>query len=161
MLICEKCNKLYEEDELPTHVEHHPYGDDTADEFFADIECSCGGDIVEAVQCDRCGEWYPDSSVDWYCNGYTVCRKCYEEMANAVDLLEIALKDKQMTEIKIPVVLTYMFTNECIVTCLCNMAKSFVFDRHVGAMKAVEEYADEDRDYFSAELFEMERSRKK
>lgn len=160
MLICEKCGKLYEDDEIPKHIEHHPYGDGTTDEVVADYEC-CGQTLEEAVQCDRCGEWYPDNSVDLYRNCDTICRKCFYEMANASDLLKIALKDEQMTEIKIPTVLTYMFTNERIVTCLCKMAKIFVRDCHEGVMRAVEEYADEDRDYFAGELFDLEKERNK
>ena len=129
MYICEKCNKLYEEDEIPTHIEHHPYGNGTAEEVVADYGC-CGQGLEEAVQCDRCGEWYAISSDDIFGNAHTVCKNCYTEMYSTDKIVKIAQKEDQKSSVKINELLAYVFEPDEIeeilykeLHALCNFYK--------------------------------------
>lgn len=54
--ICTKCGRVY--DEMPTVQQLHPYGNGFAYETVTDDMCRCGGDIVEAEQCSRCGGYF-------------------------------------------------------------------------------------------------------
>lgn len=161
MLICEKCNKLYEDDELPKHVEHHPYGNGTADEVVEDYECSCGGEIEEAVACDRCGEWYPITSDDLFGNAYTICRKCYDDMYSSEKIVKIAKKQNLKSTVEINEVLAYAFPPDEIERILYKelhlaMAKYYYLDYiHTNIMA----WASEDMNNTVDELFDLEKEK--
>lgn len=164
MLICEKCNKLYEEDELPKHIEHHPYGDGTADEVVADYECACGGELEEAVACDRCGEWFPITSDDLFGNAQTICKNCYDEMYSTEKIVEIAKKQDNQTTVEINELLAYIY-EPCeiermlfaklerelrVVPELCDYERKVILD-----------YANDDINNTVDELFELEKEKEK
>lgn len=54
--ICYKCGRVY--DEMPTMRQSHPYGEGYAGENLSNDMCRCGGDVVEAEQCSRCGGYF-------------------------------------------------------------------------------------------------------
>lgn len=162
MLICEKCGKLYEDDELPKHVEHHPYGNGTADEVVEDYECSCGGEIEEAVACDRCGEWFPITSDDLFGNAHTVCKNCYDEMYSTEQIVEIAKKRDNQTTVEINELLAYIYEPREIEKML--FAKLERELRVVPELcdyerKAILDYANDDINDTVDELFELEKEK--
>lgn len=159
MLICEKCNKLYEEDELPKHIEHHPYGDGTADEVFTDMECPCGGDIVEAVQCDRCGEYLPETETD-YIHGYNsiVCEDCYEELYDPKKIINIKRRHHDTDKIFINVFLAEVFCEAEINAILFREIQDSLTD--ISMLDRIKNYADYYKDFYAEKLFKLERLKK-
>lgn len=72
--ICVDCGHIFEEGEEATIVEHHPYGDTTADEYIA-VCPICGGDFEEAGICKCCGgAFYEDNLIAHY-----YCKECVED----------------------------------------------------------------------------------
>ena len=164
MFICEKCNKLYEEDELPKHIEHHPYGNGTADEVVEDYECSCGGEIEEAVACDRCGEWYPITSDDLFGNAYTICRKCYDDMYSSEKIVKIAKKQNLKSAVEINELLAYIYAPDEIERILfAELKRDFrvVPELCEPERESIWEYANDDVNDTVDELFDLEKEKEK
>lgn len=74
MMICENCGMPYEDCEVPTYEDD--FGFETGvgwkshkQKFISN--CSCGGNIVNAIPCENCGEWIADT--DSY-----ICKSCEE-----------------------------------------------------------------------------------
>lgn len=161
MLICEKCNKLYEEDKLPKHIEHHPYGNGTVDEVVVDYEC-CGQTLEEACQCDRCGEWFPIMSDDLFGNAQTVCKNCYDEMYSTEKIIKIAKKQDIQTTVLINELIAHIYESDKIerilfaklerdlrvVPELCDYERKVILD-----------YANDDINNTVDELFDLEKER--
>ena len=70
MYICVECEKVFEEPKIIE--EHHPYGDTYATEYFG-VCPYCKGDIQEAEECSRCGEWVFETE-----DG--LCEICYGDL---------------------------------------------------------------------------------
>lgn len=87
MLICNYCGQVISEDELEikrtaTTSFHNGVGIET---YYEDIpeSCSCGGDFIEAKQCEICEEWNnPDDIYN------EVCEKCLQENATFENALK-------------------------------------------------------------------------
>lgn len=82
--MCKRCGDVYEE--LPTHDEDFGYdvgiGRVSAVQTLVD-SYHCGGNFVEATQCDECGEWFEKNGLQ------TICDKClekYKTLDNAIKL---------------------------------------------------------------------------
>lgn len=163
MFICEKCGHLYEEDEIPTHVEHHPYGDGTAEEVVADYEC-CGQPLEEAVQCDRCGEWFPITSDDLFGNAHTVCKNCYDEMYSTEKIVKIAKKQNLKSTVKINELLAYIYAPDEIERILfAELERDFrvVPELCKPEREAIHEYANDDVNNTVDELIDLEKEKNK
>lgn len=74
MWMCEQCGDVYEE--LPTHDEDFGYdvgiGRVSAVQTMVD-SCHCGGNFVEATECDECGEYFEKNGEQ------SICDKCLEK----------------------------------------------------------------------------------
>lgn len=84
MYICDKCGKLFDDDELPQITEHFPLCEefDFSTKIFYEENCSCGGEIVKALSCEKCGEYFKE-------NGRCICEKCLNEYKSLDIALEI------------------------------------------------------------------------
>ena len=75
MQICLECGKVFEDDEIA-------HWQESRGEFWG-FPCSetvsgcpeCGGDYEEAVECDRCGEWFSEDELN-----EGLCECCYDEL---------------------------------------------------------------------------------
>lgn len=89
MYICEDCGKIYEDEEAVS-VEEMPYGEEHCglgkpiwDNNRVEVEtCSCGGELVKAKKCEKCGEWMPD-------NIYHICSDCRDKYATLDAMIEM------------------------------------------------------------------------
>lgn len=74
MLKCNYCGKVVDEDELGVCSEgvFNNYGEYMGSKYYQ-AECSCGGEFVEADECELCGEWFLDDELT---NGF--CDDCLE-----------------------------------------------------------------------------------
>ena len=70
MYICENCGEVFEE--YNTIVERHPYGMGYASEEWASCPYCGDTDIVEAEECENCGEYFAHLT-----DG--LCDECYKE----------------------------------------------------------------------------------
>lgn len=58
MYICSNCEGVF--DEPKTIIEHHPYGMGTAGETWSVCPYCNGAEFSEALQCERCGEYFEE-----------------------------------------------------------------------------------------------------
>ena len=79
MFICSNCGCVFSEDEVLTIEERHPYGDGYASEYFSCCPSCKDNSFDEAVQCEFCDEYHPESEMH---DG--VCDHCYEELKQRV-----------------------------------------------------------------------------
>ena len=150
MYICNRCGKLI--DELPTSSQCHGYtglGDELREEF-AETECSCGGEFVEARQCKICGEYYSDEDYP-----YDVCECCAEEYETVGHALEYGEQRKEKVEINgfIYSVLSNEQINEILT--------KWVEENFTDHSKYVRDYCEDDKFDFSEfciEKYEQERA---
>lgn len=71
MYICLDCGCVFDEDEMGTYTEQHPYGMGYAGETF--VCCpSCKGSFDEAVECKGCGEYFAKDNMH-----DEMCDKCF------------------------------------------------------------------------------------
>lgn len=74
MIYCESCENFFDEDELETAEERHPYGEGYATETYYVCPFCRSTNINDAKKCSRCGEWVPETDVDGW------CAVCHEDM---------------------------------------------------------------------------------
>ena len=89
MYICERCKKEY--DELPTYQEDFGYdvGIGRVQAWQTMVaNCSCGGDIVEATECEECGNLFIENGEQ------TICDECLEEYKTFDNAIKIGNKYK-------------------------------------------------------------------
>lgn len=75
--ICVDCGCVFDEDEMGTYTEHHPYGMGYAEEVFGCCPM-CKGDFTEAERCDECGEYFAKEDLE---DGF--CEECLKELEEA------------------------------------------------------------------------------
>lgn len=146
MYICEDCGKIYEDEEVET-VDEMPYGERHCglgkpiwDMSRVEVEaCSCGGELVKAKKCEKCGDLMPD-------NCHDVCADCRDEYATLDTVLEMG--DDYATNISLNGFLTSVYTKEEIELILIDTLK--VRDKDFIESK-VNEYCNFDIDYFWGE----------
>lgn len=83
MYICESCGKMF--NKMPTCCGGE------VDEIVTDT-CSCGGNIGYAVECEVCGEYYPENETT---DG--ICDKCFIKCACIENVIAYA-KEKNFIE---------------------------------------------------------------
>lgn len=72
MYICENCGEVLEDYEVGVYQEAHPYGDGYAYEEWSCCPLCGGTDIVEAYECEECGEYFAHLTDD-------LCEDCKKE----------------------------------------------------------------------------------
>lgn len=115
MLICLDCKEVFSADDLAETYEFHG---DYREKFTACPVCG-GDDIVDAIKCPECGEWYSyedNSHMD-------MCDKCVEEYKflyryDANKCFELSKDEKRLVEIND--FLTSQFTVDEIERILLN-----------------------------------------
>jgi hypothetical protein len=135
--ICEDCGKLVEEE--PCEVEHCSLSDEFPDYTVPQktpIECSCGGEFVEAVQCKNCGEYFANDYI-------SICQSCRDDYRNLDTVLEIG--SDWENKISLNGFLMTVFTKEDIELILLDTLKNFGEDK---VKEAVDKYCEDDIDYF-------------
>jgi hypothetical protein len=76
MMICNDCGAVFENDDIYTYEEHHPYGMGYATETWSCCP-DCGeSDIEEAFLCKRCDEYVAESKLSFH----NLCPICEDEM---------------------------------------------------------------------------------
>ncbi|MGN1200890.1 MAG: hypothetical protein ACI4R8_01310 [Candidatus Caccovivens sp.] len=85
MMICRNCEMVFEDDEVPSYEDD--FGFETGVGFKSYKQkfignCSCGGEIVEAEQCNDCEEWFEVDKL----SENNLCKNCKN------------LKDKEQTD---------------------------------------------------------------
>lgn len=143
MYICEDCGKIYEDEEVET-VDEMPYGERHCglgkpiwDMSRVEVEaCSCGGELVKAKKCEKCGEWMPD-------NSHYVCANCRDEYATLDSMIEMG--GECQNKIALNGFLTSVFSARDIELILIDTLKRRD-DEFVN--NTIKEYCDFDIDYF-------------
>ena len=146
MYICEDCGNIYEDEEVET-VDEMPYGERHCglgkpiwDMSRVEVEnCSCGGELVKAKKCEKCGELMPD-------NSHEICAVCRDEYATLDTMIEIGA-DWQ-NKISLNGFLTSVFSAKDIELILIDELKGRKDDF---VKKQIKEYCDFDIDYFWGE----------
>lgn len=92
MLICKDCGKVIADDELITHLESR--GEFWGNNCFEEIvdKCECGGEFVEAKQCQMCGEWICEDDEN-------VCDDCLQNNATYDNALKYGEENKESVEL--------------------------------------------------------------
>lgn len=83
MLICNKCGRVIDENDLGSHTDFMSYiGDAKYYETNKD-NCACCGEFEEAEECNVCGEYCIDKDITlgWRYN-IGVCKNCMEHYKN-------------------------------------------------------------------------------
>lgn len=141
MYICTDCGKVFEDWEVITEVEN-PYGEEHCGlgvprtRFIRiDTECLCGGEIVKAKECERCGEFTAEYR--------DLCFNCYDEYKTLDTVLEIGAE----WECTVPLngFLLSAFTKEDIEQILIDTLKNSEKEK---LDKAIDKYCEEDIEYF-------------
>jgi hypothetical protein len=149
MYICNSCGRLI--DELPTSSQCHGYtglGDELREEF-AETECYCGSEFVEARQCKICGGYYSDEDYP-----YDVCECCAEEYQSLKIALEIGSNNTE--KINVNGFVAHMLTEEEINKILTK----HILDNFAEDKTNVSDYCKNDMDYFADLIIEKEAERK-
>lgn len=125
MFICTECGRIYEE----LRCSRESYGAVTPD------ECVCGGDIVEAKECEACGEYIPEDA------SMSVCKWCIEEEMTVATAIKMGRHGK--SEVKINGFFATVLTEQDI----DEILEAFVEQHFLDKSKPVREYILEDPDY--------------
>ena len=149
MYICNRCGKLI--DELSTDSQCHGYSSlgEAFVEEYAETECSCGGDFVEARQCEICGEYYSDEDYP-----YNVCECCAEQFETIESALEIGSNNTE--KINVNGFVAYMLTEEEINAILTK----HIIENYADDSSDISDYCKNDMDYFADFIIEKEEERK-
>jgi hypothetical protein len=140
MYICNLCGELVEE--VPTEVQCHGYTSlgQPINEVI-DSHCHCGGEFVEAKQCEICGEWFDNTEL----NG--VCEVCLEEHETVEEALNFG--DENEVEISgINGAVAFLLSAEQI----NKILKKWVEENFVDHSKDIIEYCEDDFCEFSEYL---------
>lgn len=103
MYICERCGEVRDEDELRECSERvfNCYGEYMGSKSYQS-DCSCGGEFVEAGECEICGEYIVP--------GERVCNNCIEEYATVENAILFGAQADCLGIIKINGFLEECFT---------------------------------------------------
>lgn len=85
MYKCLECGHIFDDGEQFVVIEHHPYGDTTAEERFAYCPI-CGGDFEKTKSCKKCGGEFLDEEL---IGGY-YCSDCLREAVTFDSFLDFA-----------------------------------------------------------------------
>lgn len=130
MLVCDRCGRLIEDDELRFDVED--YGGKSA------VPCSCGGTFIEAEQCSVCGEWFDNTDLHGVCEG---CLGEYETVGEA-----LAIGAENTTSVDgINGAVAHLLSVEQI----NNILTKWVEENFTDRSKPIVEYCEDDKIYFS------------
>lgn len=128
-IICEECGKLYSEEDLAVYDKSEPEYEyiqtevGTIPHFVGwvgeDIHCpECGGDLVEATECECCGELKAICSNNW------VCEDCKDEYLNREPLkVALGMGEYSYTKKSINGFIDFLFTEEKINEILIDYVK--------------------------------------
>lgn len=156
MLMCPRCGKLVEEEDLEVYFEFHghdglapikePMTRNTCDE--------CGWEYEEAEKCKVCGEYFIPEDYK-----YSVCEECMEDYETIEIALAIGEYNKATVHINgfVDFDLTEAEINEVLV----NYVKNKKIPKGDAKIK---EYCEDDKDYFGdwiVEEIEREKARTK
>lgn len=132
MLVCNHCGKVISEEELEWVKE--PYGKMVA------APCErCGGDFVEATECEVCGEWFDN------CEGHGICEVCFDEYETYEDAVDIGKEDLKTVKVELNGFTASVLTPDKIAEILDDwVAKNYANDK-----TAIVKYCESDMDYFT------------
>lgn len=136
MLVCTHCGELKREEELKYVTE--PHG-----ERHLDYNCRCGGEFIEATKCRVCCKWFDNSELDGVCEG------CLDEYETVGMALEIGAENLESVD----------GINGFVASCLSveqinKILVKWVEENFTDHSKAVVEYLEDDKGYFSDYLAE-------
>jgi hypothetical protein len=136
MYICEDCGKLIEE--LPCEIEELSLSEEFPSytvKVPIPLQCSCGGDFVEAGFCVKCRNYTASS--------YEICNSCLEDAKTLDNCLEIG--DEWQGTVKLNGFLFTFFDTADIEHILKEHLKKSPKEE---IEKAIKEYYEDDEDYF-------------
>ena len=92
MYICNKCKEVFDETHMRSEV---VFESDGYQKWGYVDECpECGSeDFEEAVDCDLCGEWIPESKRIWGGVAHVICPDCAKSYFTLDLLKEFALSE--------------------------------------------------------------------
>ena len=128
MYICESCEKIYSDSDKKVNRKHLSI-------FDIDI-CDCGGEIVKANPCEKCGKPTP-----YY---YSICLECANEQYKNLDTM-LELGNKWQDEIKLNGFLLHAFDKDTIEQILIDALKRC---DEKAIFEEIEKYYDADKDCF-------------
>ena len=147
MLICNKCGMLKNEDEIESYYECHgttSLGARLEEQCF-DYDCDCGGEFVEALECEVCGEWFDNTDL------HGVCECCIEEYETVGDA--ILYGEEDMHSVDINGFVSSVISTEQINAILIKWVEENVIDHS----KVVIKYCEKDKSSFSDFVYERAR----
>ena len=138
MYICTDCGKVFEDWEVEREdstygEEHCGLGAPITRFMRIDTECSCGGEIVKAKECERCGEFTAEYN--------DLCLNCYDEYKTLDSVLEIGAEWEE--NVSLNGFLLSAFTKEEIECVLLYALKE-----HKNVKHFVDKYCEDDIEYF-------------
>ena len=81
-MICERCGRIYDENESPHfELDYAPRGRVYKTNVAT---CHCGGELIDAVECQYCGEIIPVETRRRGYNMESLCPVCYEDHIEAL-----------------------------------------------------------------------------
>lgn len=112
MYVCNRCGATT--DEIESYTEWHgAEGTSNYGEITFDKPCRCGGNFVEAKECNLCGEWFdPDNMYDG------ICEECLKKETTEENAYKLGEECKE--SVKINGFLKSVFDTEEIVQILKN-----------------------------------------
>lgn len=141
MLMCEKCGRLIEEEELGHYYQFDGFlGDEAIIKRMTSWKCDCGGEFCEAIKCEVCGKHFLPEDEDYK---YDVCDDCMTDYETTK--IAIAIGDRNKESVKINGFIAETLTEDAINKILTDYARKNFIDRD----KKAKEYCEEDKMYFS------------
>lgn len=151
MYICEQCGKIYEDDEIESLIDGGEGDPEVAlckpiySTMFIEREdtCSCGGDIMKAKTCEKCGCYMPS-------NTHRLCAMCRDEYKTADTMLKIGFDNREIRKINgfLASVFDDSDIDAILLDCFNHMNKE-------EQEKYVNAYCEEDIDYYWGETDEL------
>lgn len=138
MLICNICGKVIEDYELNEITECHAHTclGQSLEETIVEC-CECGGEFVEATECEVCGEWFDNSDL------HGVCECCLDEFETVGNALAIGETDTINVEVN------GFIANVLSTEQMNKILTKWVEENFVDGAREVVKYCEADKQSFS------------
>lgn len=148
MVICEDCGAVLDENDLITSKSY--VSDYMGGCYETYSVCTCGGDVVEATQCEICGEYFRSDEMH---DG--ICDECLEEEMTVENAIECGKDGSARLDISLNGFLASVFSKEKIDEILTEELEKLINISDCNANYVIdraEEWCREDASYFAGWL---------
>lgn len=145
MVICEDCGAVVDESELVTTRSY--VSDYMGGCYETYTECSCGGSVVDAKQCEMCGEYFREDELH---DG--ICDECLKDEATVDNAIKCGKDGSARADVSVNGFLAMLFTSEKIDEILIREVERLVGKSDENAKHIIdvaEAWCLEDKSYFA------------